>query len=138
MRLIKLLIGIFLILFLNSCFLNTSAAKSHSYKLVSSSSSVGPEPELRVFSTYTRKIYFIVFPNAELPDKVILGSKLIKRKTNKDFSEMTRDSIYGKRALVKSLHISDHAFYRAFPNDTVKIKVSKDNKEVTLVYVPIK
>ena len=137
MRLIKLLIGIFLLLFLDSCFLNTSAAKSHSYKLISSSS-VSSEPELWVFSTYGRKTYFIVFPNAELPDKVTIGSKLIKRKTNKDFSEMTRGSIYGKKALVKSLHVSDHVFYKAFPNDTVKIKVTKDRKEVTLVYVPLK
>ena len=137
MRLIKFLIGIFLILFLDSCFLNTSAAKSHSFKLISSSSVV-PEPELRVFSTYSRKTYFIVFPNAELPDKVILGSKLIKRKSKTDYSEMTRDSIYGKRALVKSLHVSDPVFYKAFPNDTVKIKVISDNEEVNLVYVPLK
>ena len=137
MRLIKFLIGIFLILLLGSCFLNTSAAKSHSYKLISSSS-VSPKPELWVFSTYGRKRYLIVFPNAELPDKVTIGSKLFKRKTNKDYSEMTRDSIYGKKTLVKSLRVSDHTFYKTFSKDTVKIKFSEDSKEVSLVYVPIK
>ena len=137
MRFIKFLIGIFLVLFLDSCFLNTSAAKSHSYKLISSSF-VSLEPELRVFSTYGRKMYLIVFPNAELPDKVAIGSKLIKRKSNTDYSEMTRETIYGKKTLIKSLRISDYTFYKTFENDTVKIKVINDSKEENLVYVPIK
>lgn len=137
MRLIKFLTGIFLILFLDSCFLNTSAAKSHRYKLISSSFSIS-KPELRVFSTYGRKSYLVVFPNSELPDKVTIGSKLIKRKSNTDYSEMKRDTIYGEKTLVMSLHISDHIFYKTFENDTVRIKVIKDSKEVNLVYVPIK